>query len=218
MFEQEYEKFVSDQSRHANGMRSELLKKHGAGERKLLELLWAVFRSFEGLELEYEIVTSTGVRNYIDVFYKPLRIAFEAEGFVVHAEKITRDRFDGERNKARSLAIAGITYFPFTWDDMDKRPDTCRRALFELLGQRTVGTDFEYTKLSPSEREIVRMGMRHPLGINIANVRDCLGCSIGHARKVFKSLTAKRLLRPENPDAKRRHRYVLEDDAYRRLR
>ncbi|MCD9023040.1 hypothetical protein [Cohnella silvisoli] len=35
-------------------------------------------------EVEYE-----RSQVYIDVYYEPLAIAFECEGFVVHAEKIT---------------------------------------------------------------------------------------------------------------------------------
>lgn len=88
-----------------------------------------MFRSFDGVILEYEIVTNTGVRNYIDAYYEPLHIAFEAEGYVVHAEKVTRDRFDSERNKVRSIATKRFIYFPFTWDDMDKRPEMCRKSI-----------------------------------------------------------------------------------------
>lgn len=218
MFEVEYQKFMQEQLREAGGTRLEMLKKHGAGERKLLELLWSVFKSFDGFVLEYEMVTSTGVRNFIDVYYVPLRIAFEAEGFVVHAEKITRDRFDSERNKIRSIGIAGLTYFPFSWDDMDKKPDTCRRTIYELLGRRSSGTTAQYKELTPHEREVLRIGLSMESEIGIANVRETLRCSGGLARKVLKQLVDKHLLHPAKPDAKRVHRYALDDDAYKMLR
>ncbi|MBO9598384.1 MAG: hypothetical protein J7559_11285 [Cohnella sp.] len=218
MFEVEYQKFLQEQIRSASGIRQEMLKKHGAGERKLLELLWSVFRSFDGFVLEYEIVTSTGVRNFIDVFYLPLRIAFEAEGFVVHAEKVTRDRFDSERNKIRSIGTAGLTYFPFSWDEMDKKPETCRRAIYEILGRRSSGATPQYKELSPNEREVLRLGLREDSGFDIADVRGTLRCSGGLARKVLKQLVDKHLLHPAKPDAKRVHRYVLDDDAHKMLR
>ncbi|MFC5531757.1 hypothetical protein [Cohnella yongneupensis] len=218
MFELAYGKFLKEQQRSSSGMRLEMLKKHGPGERKLLELLWSVFKSFEGIELEYEVVTSTGVRNYIDAFYKPLRIAFEAEGFVVHAEKITRDRFDSEKNKVRSVGIAGYLYFPFSWDEMDKRPELCKRSIYEVLGQRSTGVETEYLHLAPYEREIIRLGLRLTEGFRISDIRECLQCSAGLASKLVKSLHHKRILRPANPEARRHHRYLLEDDAHKHLR
>ncbi|WP_027084947.1 MarR family transcriptional regulator [Cohnella panacarvi] len=218
MFEVEYQKFLQEQIRNASGMRLEMIKKHGVGEKKLLELLWSVFRSFDGFVLEYEIVTSTGVRNFIDVYYLPLRIAFEAEGFVVHAEKITRDRFDSERNKIRSIGTAGLTYYPFSWDEMDKKPEACRRAIYELLGHRSSGTSKQYKELSPNEREVIRFCLRVDSRIDVADVRDMLGCSSGLARKVLKELVDKQLLRPAKPEARRQHRYLLDQDAHKLLR
>lgn len=37
MFQLAYEKFLGEQRRRASGMRLEQIKKHGAGEKKLLE-------------------------------------------------------------------------------------------------------------------------------------------------------------------------------------
>jgi len=64
--------------------------------------------------LKYEITSSSGVKMYMDVLYVPLLTALECEGFVVHAEKITRDRFDFEKTRVRSMAVNGITYMPFS--------------------------------------------------------------------------------------------------------
>lgn len=216
-FEEDYAKFLRQQMEQATGMRLEMLKKHGAGEKKLLETLWTIFKSFEGFVLEFEIVTTTGVRNFIDAVYIPLRIAFEAEGFVPHAEKATRERFDSERNKVRSTGISGYLYFPFSWDDMDKRPELCRRSVYELLGQLGMHVSEDDT-LTLYEREIIRRGILNPQQITFSKMRDWLQMSPSFTRSVIRGLIAKRLLRPENPDAERRHRYVLEEDAYRRLR
>ncbi|KIL34830.1 hypothetical protein SD71_17625 [Cohnella kolymensis] len=70
-------------------MRLEQIKKHAAGEKKLLEtVVWPVFKSFDGFILEHEILSLTGVKIYIDAVFEPLGFA-EADGFVVHAENIT---------------------------------------------------------------------------------------------------------------------------------
>ncbi len=217
-FEEEYAKFLASQMRQASGMRLEMLKKHGAGEKKLLEILFSIFKSFDNFILEYEIVTSTGVRNYIDAFYVPLGIAFEAEGFVVHAEKITRDRFDSERNKVRSAAIKRYIYFPFTWDDMDKRPDLCRRAVYELLGQYAMDGGSNDSELTIYEREIIRRGLQHKDTLSFSNMCVILNSSARFTRSVIQRMVEKRILRPTKPGAKRVHRYVLDQDAHKLLR
>ena len=58
------------------------------------------------------MVSLSGVRMFIDAFYEPLEIAFESEGFVAHAEKITRDRFNFERVRVRTMALYGYNMFP----------------------------------------------------------------------------------------------------------
>lgn len=110
----------------------EQLQKDLTGEKKLLgTILWPVLKSFEGLTLEYELVSISGMRIFIDVFYEPLWLAFESEGFVAHAENITRDRFAFERMRIRTIASYGYKYVPFAWDEMDKRPEACRRSVYE---------------------------------------------------------------------------------------
>ena len=172
-FEEEHAKFLNRQMGQATGMRREILKKHGAGEKKLLETLWPIFKSFDGFVLEHEIVTTTGVRNYIDALYAPLGIAFEAEGFVSHAERATRGRFDSERNKVRSTGIVGFVYFPFSWDEMDKRPELCRRSVYEIMGQLGMHLS-ETIELSLYEREIIRRRLLHPEQITFANMCEWL--------------------------------------------
>jgi hypothetical protein len=94
MFDKEFEKFLEQQKRSAGGMRLEQLQKELTGEKKLLSaVIWPVLKSFAGLTMEHEVLSQTGVKIYIDVFYEPLGLAFESEGYVVHAENITRERF-----------------------------------------------------------------------------------------------------------------------------
>jgi hypothetical protein len=109
--EREYKVFLEEQMSHATGMRLELLKKQGEGERMLLvDILWPIRKTFKGLILEKEIVTLTGVKAYIDAFDDAFRLGFEGEGFIPHAEMITRPRFDFEKLKIRSMVAYGIKY------------------------------------------------------------------------------------------------------------
>lgn len=75
-----------------------------------------------------------GVKIYIDTFFDPLGFGLESEGYVVHAESITRDRFSFEKMRVRTLALHGCRYIPFSRDELDKQPDACRRSFYELLG------------------------------------------------------------------------------------
>jgi hypothetical protein len=115
MFEKEFNEFLETQRKSANGLRLEQLQKDLTGEKKLIkEVLYPVFQSFEGLVMESELISSAGVRIFIDVLYEPLGFAFESEGFGAHAENITRDRFTFERMRIRTMVMHGYKYLPFT--------------------------------------------------------------------------------------------------------
>lgn len=85
-FEEQYEAFVEKQRKGAKGVRLEMLKRDLTGTKALLKVLWS--GTFDDLELEYEIASVSGVKIYVDVYHKRLRIAFEADGYVSHAESI----------------------------------------------------------------------------------------------------------------------------------
>lgn len=160
IFEREFSIFLEKQKQSASGLRLEQLQKDLVGEKKMLAaLIWPVFQSFEDFVLEYEVITPSGVRIFIDVFYEPLRLAFESEGFAVHAELITRDRFSFERMRVRTMAAYGYKYIPFTWDELDKKPEACRRFLYELLGRYSGVTRAGVEAQSIQENEVIRQAV-----------------------------------------------------------
>ncbi|WEK55702.1 MAG: hypothetical protein P0Y55_06560 [Candidatus Cohnella colombiensis] len=214
----EYEKFLAEQIKAATGMRLEMLKKHGAGEKKLLlDILWPVFKSFNGIILEHEITTITGVKAYIDAYIPIFGLGIEGEGFVPHAEQLTRDRFDFSRNKIRSTAVQGITYFPFTWDEMDKKTELCKRSLYEFLGRKTTGLSIEYQQLSLHEREVLRYAIRLNRPIRLQDVCECLNIRRDLGYKVIRTLVANKIFSPLNPQFKRNHYYELVEEARKLL-
>ena len=157
MFELEFAKFLDEQRRTATGTRLERLHKDLIGEKKMLETaIWPVLKSFEGLILEYEVISLSGVKIYIDAFYAPIAAAFESEGFVYHADNITRDRFDFERMRVRTMMMYGYKYVPFTWDELEKKPEVCRRTVYELLGRFAMTEGKAYNELTVQEREVLR--------------------------------------------------------------
>ncbi|MDR6551222.1 hypothetical protein [Paenibacillus qinlingensis] len=112
-FEKQYASFWEEQVRHASGQRLEMLQRDLTGTKKLLEeLLLPVLGTLDGLVLEFEMMSLSGMKIYGDVGHPQIRTVFEEDSFVTHAEKISRDRFSFERARARSVAILGYTYFP----------------------------------------------------------------------------------------------------------
>jgi hypothetical protein len=198
-FEQEFEAFLKEQRRTAKGLRLEQLEKDLTGEKKLLSaVLWPVLKSFERLTMEYERVSQTGVRIFIDVFYEPLGLAFESEGYVAHAENVTRERFTFERMRVRTIAMYGYKYIPFSWDELDKRPEACQRSVYELLGRFSSTYGKSYTDLSVSEREVIRYALRLNRSFRLS---------------VLRSLMDKGLIRSLGTGKQRFHEFAMEDKA-----
>jgi hypothetical protein len=197
-FEQKWSEFVQREKQSATGKRLERLKKDLTGEKKMFaEVLWPVFQSFDGFSLEYEFRNRSGVSMFVDAFYHPLNFAFESEGFAYHAEMITRDRFSQERERIRTLVWYGYHYIPFSWDELDKKPEACRRSVYELLGKYGASSrDRAIRELNVWERETIRYVYFLNRPFRLQEVEYCLGCENDKCRKIVRSLMEKGLVRP----------------------
>lgn len=212
MFEHDYSKFLDEQRRSASGQRLEQLQKDLTGEKKLMKaVLWPVLKSFDGLSMEHELVSTTGIKIYIDVFFHPLGIAFESEGFAVHAENITRDRFIFERMRIRTIAMYGYKYIPFGWDELDKRAEACRRSVYELLGRFSSTAGIALTELTVSEREVLRYALRLSRPLRLEDACYCLQKEAKSTRNVLVRLMEKKLIKPIGNGTQRHHSYILEE-------
>jgi hypothetical protein len=196
-FEDAWAEFVERETRSATGKRLERLKKDLVGEKKLFsEVLWPIFQSFEGFSLEYEFKNRSGVSMFVDAFYHPLNFAFESEGYAYHAELITRERFSFERDRIRTLVWYGYHYIPFSWDELDKHPEACRRSVHELLGKYGASKERAIRELTVCERETIRYVYFLNRPFRLEDVRYCLGLQNDTSRKVIRSLMAKGMVRP----------------------
>jgi hypothetical protein len=212
MFEHEFNQFLDAQRHSAKGQRLEQLKKDLTGEKKLLkEVLWPVLNSFDGLIMEHELVSTTGVKIFIDVFYEPLGIAFESEGYVVHAENITRERFTFERMRIRTMAMYGFKFIPFSWDELDKRSDACRRSVYELLGRFSSTNGLAHTELTVFEREVLRYALRLNRPLHLKDACYCLQLKEESTRQVLRKLMEKKLIMPVSKGTHRHYAYGLEE-------
>jgi hypothetical protein len=214
LFEKQFEAYFDEQKSSANGRRLEMLKKDLTGEIKLLkDVLYPVLGTFNGLTMEYEMVSSSGVRIFGDFFFKPIESVIETEGFVSHAEMITRDRFDFEKMRVRTFAEYGYPFIPFSWDDIVKRPDICRRSFYVILGKYgSSGGGTEY-HLTVYEREIIRYSLRLNRPFGLADVCYCLQMGKSTSAKLLKNLLSKDLILPVGNGTLRIHTYRLTDKA-----
>lgn len=219
MFDQEFAKFLEKQMREASGQRLEMLKRDKTGEKKLFEaVLWPVFKSFDGFRMEHELISITGVKIYIDVFHVPFGMASECDGFVPHAEMMTRDRFTFERMRIRTIALHGYVYFPFSKDELDKHPESCRRSLYEWMGRFAGSVGGGVAALSANERELLRFAIRLNRPFRLRDAMHCLQVGRIAASNTIRKLLEKELLHAYNNSMHRQHFFVVTELAHEQFR
>lgn len=213
-FDEAFRAFYEEQKEGASARRLEMLQSDMTGEIRLLrEVIWPVFGSFDGFTLEYEMESINKVKIFADVFYEPLRLVFECDGYVVHAEKITRKRFDFERMRMRTFALNGYKYIPFSWDELDRNPSDCRRTVYELLGRYSGTDDRAYRELSVHEREVIRYALRLNRPFRMADVCYCLNLAAEACRKVLRGLMDKGLIQAKGLGREKIRFYELTERA-----
>lgn len=214
MFEQAFEKYYKEQMSLASGRRLERLRQVDYGEKLLFShVLWPVFQSFDGFEMEYELKNMSGISVYVDAMYVPLRLAFECEGFVPHAEKVTRDRFSFEKERARAIAFHKCKYVPFSRDEMKSDSAKCQRHVYELLGRYSGSDDAAIRELTVYEREVIRYAIYLNKPFKLADACYCLQLQEDTARKVLRTMLEKRLIQPVGQGTKTIRFYKLTERA-----
>jgi hypothetical protein len=196
VFEQAFEVFWKEQVRGAGGQRLEMLQRDLTGTKRLLEMvLLPVLGSLEGLVL----------------VHPNLRIVFGEDNFITHAEKITRDRFSFERARARSVATLGFTYFPYSRDELEKKPDFCQRNLYELIGRIGNAEGTGLHKLNLYEREVMRSAVLRNQPFRVADVCAWLQLKKDACRPVLRELESKGLLDSIGGSLTRSHKFMITE-------
>jgi hypothetical protein len=209
VFEKEFEELLKEQIRGASGQRLEMLQRDLTGTKKMLEVLYPVLGTLVGLILEFEMVSLSGVKIYGDVFHPLLRIVFEEENFVTHAELITRDRFSFERARARSIAQFDYTYFPYSRDELEKKPEFCQRNLYERIGRITNTEGIGLLELPVYESEVLRFSLNHIRPFQLANTCAWLQLKKESCRKVLRNLETKGYIRKVGGSQIRCHVFLI---------
>jgi len=218
-FEQEFAALLEEQRRHASGQRQEMLHRDLSGTKEMLRVaVWPVLKTLKGLILEYELVSRSGVKLYVDAVEPESRLALESEGYVPHAQNISRERFAFERRKVRTMAANNLIYVPFSRDELEQRPEECSGSFAELIGRfRGAGLGQVYAELTVYEREVIRYGKLLLRPLKPGDVMFCLGCGPDMAYRVLKEMEGKSLIVPAGNGKKRIRQYRLTEKAFRYL-
>lgn len=214
MHEDEFNRLLEKQIRSATGQRLERLKKDKTGERRLFcNVLRPVLPNLNDLIFEYEMMSIVGVKIYFDMFIPRFRWAPECVGFIPHAQNISRERFDFEQIRIQTMAVNGIKYIPFSWDQLDNKPDQCRRIMFELLGRFAKNDNNGTLELSIYEREVIRYALFLNKPINIKDVSDCTKLKEDASRNLLRKLMSKQLIKPIGKGNRRYHYFIIEPES-----
>ena len=89
-----------------------MLQRDLTGTKILLErVLLPVFGTLDDLVLEHEMTNFSGIQIYGDVYHSRLRIVFEEEHFITHAEKVTEGTFHLRACPGACCRSAGLHLF-----------------------------------------------------------------------------------------------------------
>ncbi|WP_276355955.1 hypothetical protein [Cohnella caldifontis] len=216
-FEREFNRLLEAQKQAATGQRLEMLCRDLSSTKQMLQVtVWPVLKSLESIILEFELVSRSGIKVYIDGLETRAGLALESEGFAVHAQNISRERFAFEKRKVRTIASYGYMYTPFSRDELEGKPDECQSSFAELIGRYAgYGWNQLYSELNVYEREVLRYGKRLLRPLKPADVQFCLGCGRTFGTKVLRSLLDKELLLPGGEGVHRFRQYLLAEKAFR---
>lgn len=210
-FDVEYARFLKQHVRHRTGERLRRLRDgHGHAEREFLSRVWwPMFKQFEHLHPEFQVRDYGDGYRYIDFAYirGTLRVGIEIDGYGPHLRNTTPEQFSDELRRQDYLVLDGWFLLRFSYSDVVSRPRSCQQIIQQLLGIWG-STSSEISKLSPLEREIVRLTYR---GTGLITVKEvCQAMHIGPklAYRVLHNLSDKQWLSPASGTVRIR-RYKL---------
>lgn len=217
MFEKEFEALYRKQLSEASGQRRENLEGELYGTKKMLEVVYPIIGTLDGVLLEYEMTSLSGVKIYADALLSLWRLILEEEHFITHAQNIARKRFSFERARARSVAVLGYTYYPYGRDELEMNPDECRRDISAIIQSKSSSAGNDYLQLSVWERETLRAALVAIKPIGLEYLSRWLNQSDDTCSKVARGLVSKGLLDKHGGGEHRCHEFVLSEQGRRLL-
>ncbi len=211
MFEDEYHALYRKQLSEARGQRKEMLEEDLTGTKLMLEVLHPVLGTLEGIVLEHEMIGLSGVKIYGDAFIERWGVVMEEEHFITHAEMVTRKRFSFERARARSVAVLGFAYFPYSRDELLRQSDLCRKDLQQFIQARAGTLNNDYLSLSVYERETLRAAFLAGRPIGLKELTTWLQLERHACSRVAQQLVVKGMLTKIGGSEYRCHQFDLSE-------
>lgn len=203
-FEKAYDLFLQHHIRFSSGERLRRLKESDLhAEKKFAEnIWWPSFLHIDFLHPEYEVSDFKDGIRFLDYAYirHTWKICFEIDGFGPHYENISRQKFSDNLMRQNHLVIDHWIVIRFSFDDILNKPRYCQQIIQQLLGRilNQPSGNTELPKLSPVEKEVLRLFVNHAKEIKLAEVSDFLQITKKTAYKYLNSLTEKGFIVPVN--------------------
>ena len=211
-FEKQYATWLEKHKAAASGEQlRRLVKKHGFGEKLLLEqAFWPVLGSLDLLHPEYEIIGSNGERYFIDIAYirNPKSTAIEADGYNPHARDIDRDQFSRALDRQNEIVLADWNILRFSIDKLKDNPVDCQRTVRKML-VNWYGEEHPFMQgLNIYQRELMRMAIRSSVLISVEEASSLLNKKERFTRETLQSLVKLNLFEAASGTS-RIHKYRL---------
>ena len=196
-----------------------------AGERKgrlernryaetmfLRKVWWPIFRGFDGLHPEYEVLDWRGRPYYADFVLLPetARLAFEVKGYGPHVTEMDRRGYCEELNRETFLQGLGYRVVSIPHDDVEQRPDVVQSLVRMVVG-RYQAANAPIERKDWVEREIVLLALRHAGKIRPQEVERHLQINHRTAVRRLQALCESGWLRPvrQGSESARVSRYTM---------
>lgn len=173
-FHNAYEEFLNQRiqtDRSRSKERMELGLQHA--EKIFLEnVWWPAFRNLKGLHPQYEIRDFKDGRRYIDFAFiqAHFRIAIEIDGMGPHWREISQEKFSDHCRRQNHLVIDGWHVLRFTYKDVQHSPRLCQQTIQQLLGRLAGDASRTLSKLSLTDREIVRFALSRARPVSVTEI------------------------------------------------
>ncbi len=196
-FEEAYSLFMASHVQHATGERREILSARDFHAEKMFlkNVWWPLFGNFDGLHPEYEVKDFLDGDRFVDFMYErgSVRVCFEIDGYSTHWKSITRYKFEDHLFRQLALTIDGFILVRFPYTAIDERPRKCQQSIQQLFAK--LFAEQCYTaRLSPAEKEVMRLFARIGPVVRPVDIRVGLGYSRRHVFTLLKSLVGKKAI------------------------
>ncbi|MCR8843587.1 transcriptional regulator [Paenibacillus sp. SC116] len=197
LFEEIYERWLTEQIETENNPRRRELLQHGLGHGtvEFLRLIWfPAIGNLDYLYPEYEVRDYNNGYRYLDLAYLPngAKGCIEIQGYRSHARDIEVRRFKDLCMKQALLALDGWLFLPIAYLSIKDDPGMCKQLILSFAGKflaTTVPSDLTW-----SEAETLRFARRTLTPFTPRELAIHLQLSENRTRVVLRSLLHKNML------------------------